>query len=87
MNKSIMRRAFSGIAPLAFYVALSCLGCGGANENERENARTAAPGIPSENPNESFAERRARTRVPSKQEKKIEQRNAAAEKKAAGASR
>lgn len=59
------------------------LGCGG-NSNEAEFARTAPPGIPSENPNESVAERRSRTRRVTKQEEKIEARNKAiAEKRAA----
>jgi hypothetical protein len=86
MSKLIKRCALAGLAALGMCLTLSLSGCGGSNENERENARTAAPGIPAENPNESFAERRGRTRLVPKQVQKIEARNqAAAEKKAAAA--
>lgn len=86
MTKLIVRCMISGLAAFGLYMTLSLPGCGG-NDNERENALTAAPGIPAENPNESFADRRARTRGASKQQDKIDARaKAAAEKKAAGAS-
>ena len=86
MSKLIKRWAFFGIAALGMCLTLSLSGCSGSSENERENARTAAPGIPAENPNESFAERRGRTRLVPKQVQKIEARNqAASEKKAATA--
>jgi hypothetical protein len=84
MGKLITRCVLSGLGALGLAMTLAISGCGG-NENERENARTAAPDLPPENPNESFADRRARTRGASKQGEKIEARNkAAAEKKAAG---
>lgn len=84
MAKSITRSALLGLAACGLCITLSLPGCGG-NENERENALTAAPGIPAENPNESFAEHRSRTKGSSKQQEKIEARSkAAAEKKAAG---
>jgi hypothetical protein len=71
----------------AFAALLLCtypgFGCGG-NSNEAEFARTAPPGVMSENPNESVAERRSRTRIVTKSEQKLEARNkAAAEKRAA----
>jgi hypothetical protein len=85
MFKSISRWKFACLSATSLCLALYATGCSGANENERENAQTAAPGIPAENPNESFAERRSRTRLVPKQVQKIEARNqAAAEKKAAG---
>ncbi len=58
-------------------------GCGSGNPNEREYSEHAPPGLPSENPNESVAQRKARTRTASKQELKAEARNKAAEAKAA----
>lgn len=74
MRKSIRRCALEGFAAIGLCAALSLLGCSGSNENERENARTATPGIPAENPNESFGDRRERTRGQSKQLEKIETR-------------
>jgi hypothetical protein len=86
MTRSIWRCARASLAVLGLCTTVLLLGCGGSNENERENALTAAPGKPPENPNESFADRRARTRGSSKQMEKIEARNkATAEKKAKGA--
>jgi hypothetical protein len=41
---------------------LGLAGCGGSNPNEREFLQNAPPGKPSEFPNESVAERKARTR-------------------------
>ena len=85
MRKSIRRCALEGFAAIGLCAALSLLGCSGSNENERENARTATPGIPAENPNESFGDRRERTRGQSKQLEKIETRaKAAASKTGAG---
>jgi hypothetical protein len=85
MSKANTRWVFPGVAAMAFCLTPAFPGCSGSNENERENALTAAPGIPAENPNESFADRRSRTRLVPKQVQKIEARNqASAEKKAAG---
>ena len=56
-------------------------GCGSGNPNEQEFQRSAPPGKPLENPNESYAERRERTRNVSKQLAKIEAQNDAATKK------
>jgi hypothetical protein len=82
MNHRKTRLSAQALASLLLCVAPG-LGCGG-NSNEAEFARTAPPGIPSENPNETVAERRARTRIVTKQEQKLEARNkAAAEKRAA----
>ncbi|QEH38344.1 hypothetical protein OJF2_69450 [Aquisphaera giovannonii] len=76
MRAESRSRAF--LIPAAFAACLlaPAAGCGG-NPNEAENAKTMAPGIPSANPNESFADRRARTRQVSKQEQKNEERNQA----------
>jgi hypothetical protein len=41
---------------------LGVSGCGGSNPNEREFLQTAPPGKPSEIPNESVADRKARTK-------------------------
>jgi hypothetical protein len=85
MKEWIRRGVLTGLAILGSTAMLVCLGCGG-NDNEREFARTAAPGLPSDHPGESVAERKARTRIVTKSEQKIEARNkAAAEKKAAEA--
>ncbi len=60
------------------------VGCGSSNPNEHEFL-TAPPGMPPDHPNESFAERRERTRNLTKQELAAEAKNKAAEaKKAAG---
>jgi hypothetical protein len=52
-------------------------------DNNAEFLKSAPPGNPSPFPNESFAERRARTRNMSPLEKKIEARQKAAAEKAA----
>jgi hypothetical protein len=81
LTKALARCIF--LEAIASGLMLVSSGCGG-NDNEREFARTAAPGIPSDRPNESFADRRARTRIVTKSEQKLEDRNkVAAEKKAA----
>jgi hypothetical protein len=83
MSKSIERWVFRVLTALMLCMVVASFGCSG-NSNEAEFGRTAPPGIPSEHPNESVADRRARTRIVSKQEQKIEARNKAiAEKKAA----
>ena len=56
-------------------------GCGFGNPNEREFLQSAPPGQPSENPNESYSDRRARTRNVSKQLAKIEAKNEASTQK------
>jgi hypothetical protein len=63
-------------------LAFALSGCGSGNPNEREYSEHAPPGVPSEFPNESVAQRKARTRTESKQEKAAEARAA---KKAGGA--
>lgn len=82
MNRKITRRSVMGLVSMMLGGLIALPGCGGS-DNEQENALTAAPGIPSANPNESVAERRGRTRATSKQVEKIEQRNQGAAKKGA----
>lgn len=66
-------------------LAGTAAGCGSGNPNEKELSN-APPGKQTGDPNESFADRRGRTRNVSKQLAKIEARNEdAAKKKAAAA--
>jgi len=60
---------------LSLGLTLCVPGCGSGNPNEREFLNNAPPGTPSEFPNESVAQRKARTRSLSKPEKEIEARN------------
>jgi hypothetical protein len=59
-------------------------GCGSGNPNEREYFEHTPPGVPSDHPGESVAQRKARLRSPTKQELQAEARRKAAEAKAAG---
>ena len=64
-------------------LATNIAGCGSGNPNEKEYFAHTPPGVPPENPNETNAERRARTRNVPKQIAVVEARNEAAAKKAA----
>jgi len=61
MNLPSLRRKFLLAMALSMSLALGLPGCGG-NANEREFLNSAPPGEPSPFPNESVAQRKARTR-------------------------
>lgn len=82
MRFEIKPRFWLATFALGACMGISLPGCS-SNPNEAENARTMAPGIPSDHPNESFADRRARTRTLSKQSQQIQERNESVGKKAA----
>ena len=64
-------------------LATNLVGCGSGNPNEREFFEHAPPGLPTDHPNETYAERRERTRTRTKQELAAEAKNKAAEAKKA----
>jgi hypothetical protein len=63
MRVERMKAIKCGVAGLLLAAGgLGLAGCGNSNPNEREFLQNAPPGKPSEFPNESVAERKARTR-------------------------
>jgi hypothetical protein len=74
MNMPKTRGVRLGVMVLAINLTFSLSGCGG-NPNEAEFFKSAPPGVPSEFPNESVAQRKERTRAVPKQVKQIEERD------------
>lgn len=85
MSISRSSRAKTLVVLGSLILAGNVAGCNSSNPNEQEFLRSAPPGKPTENPDESYSQRRSRTRLVGKKLAAIEARNEAAAKKKAEA--